>query len=569
MAPINRKQFFQNAALNVLDEKEVPVYPYKDPINKELPTSLRKTSTGIAPYQGAWGEEQIKHLCRRTLFGVNKADIDFLKSKTMVQAVDSLLNISVTDPTPPLNHYSANVNFPDADVPLGQTWVNANENPTLTAVRRQSFKAWWMGLMINQDRTIKEKMTLFWHNHFATESTVIQLARFTYDHHKMLRQNCLGNFKTFARLVATDCGMLVYLNGEKNTKTAPDENFGRELQELFTVGKDLANHYTEDDVKAAARVMTGWRNNRSGYTSFFDSTKHDTTNKQFSAFYNNTVITGKMGTNGATELDDLINMIFAQEEVAKYICRKIYRFFVYYNIDASTETNVIIPLATIFRNSNYNIKTVMDTLLKSEHFYDVLNMGCVIKPPTDHLVGLARTFNLQFPDSANVSQLYAHLYYVQQLGMAFGQDIGDAPNVAGWPAYWQSPQFYELWINSDSLPKRNQVSDGLVTTGFNRQGFKLILDPIAFTSQLTYPEDPNTVISESLGLLYAVDVSANTKTQLKTVFLLSGQASDHYWSDAWNDYIADPTDTMKKQTVYSRLQGLFKYLMDLAEFQLI
>ena len=568
MAQINRKQFFQNVALDALDDKQLPVYPFKDPANKELPIDLRKTSTGLTEYTGTWGEEQIKHLCRRTLFGVTKADIDFFKSKTMVQSVDSLLNISTTYPAPPLNHYSGTANLSDAEVPLGQTWVNAADNPNLSGARRQSFKAWWTSLMINQDRTINEKMILFWHNLFATETTVIQSARFCYDHHKILRQNCLGNYKTLTRLLATDCGMLVYLNGEKNTNTAPDENFGRELQELFTVGKDLANHYTEDDVKAAARVMTGWRTNRTTFTSYFDPTKHDTSNKQFSSFYNNTVITGKTSVNGATEVDDLMNMIFAQNEVANYICRKVYRFFVYYNIDSSIETNVILPLATIFRNSNYNIRTLIETLLKSEHFYDSLNVGCLIKPPTDHLIGLARTFNLQFPTSAIVLQQYTHWVYVQQACSLLGQDIGDTPNVAGWPAYYQSPQYYELWINSDSLPKRNQFCDAMVYTGFNRQSFKLILDPIALVDLFTSPEDPNLLVSQAISLLYAIDLSATSKAQIKTAFLLSGQASDYYWSDAWNQFKAAPTDTVKKQAVYSRLQGMFKYLFGLAEFQL-
>lgn len=569
MASINRKQFFQKMALETLEDNTLKTYPFKDPSNKELPKSLRKTSSGISEYTGVWGEEQIKHLCRRTLFGVSKADIDFFKSKTMLQSVDSILAISMVDPLPPVNHYSGNANLADADVPLGQTWVNANENATLSAARRQSFKGWWLSLMVNQDRTIKEKMTLFWHNHFATESSIIQLARYTYDHHKMLRKNCLGNFKTLNRLVATDCAMLVYLNGDKNTKTAPDENYGRELQELFTIGKDLPAHYTEEDVKAAARVMTGWRNSRTTYTSYFDATKHDTSNKQFSAFYNNTVITGKTGANGASEVDELMNMIFAHNEVAKYICRKIYRFFVYYHIDESVESNVITPLATLFRDSNYDIKVVMNALLKSEHFYDVLNMGCVIKPPTDHLVGIARAFNLQFPNSTNILQQYTHWVYIQQVGMALGQDIGDAPNVAGWPAYWQSPQYYELWINSDSLPKRNQICDQLVYTGYTRQGFKLILDPIAFVAQFTSPEDPTALINQIINLLYAIEVSENTKTQIKTTFLLSGQASDHYWTDAWNAYMASPTDNAKKQAVYTRLQGLFKYIFGLAEFQLI
>jgi uncharacterized protein (DUF1800 family) len=412
-------------------------------------------------------------------------------------------------------------------------------------------------------------MNLFWHNHFATETNVVQSSRIVYNHHKLLRQNCLGNFKTLNRLIATDPAMLIYLNGEQNTKTAPDENYGRELQELFTVGKDLPIYYTEDDVKAAARVMTGWRNSRTTYSSYFDSTRHDTTNKQFSSFYNNTVILGKTGTNGATEVDDLMTMIFNHNEVAKHIARSVYRFFVYYNIDESVETNIITPLATIFRNSNYNIKTLMDALLKSEHFYDSLNMGCVIKPPMDHLVGLARTFNLQFPDSTNIATQYSHYLYTQQVGILLGQDIGDTPNVAGWPAYYQSPQYYELWINSDSLPKRNQICDLLVYTGYNRSGFKLILDPIAFVSQFTSPEDPNLLINQITSLLFPIDLSNTSKTQIKTAFLLSGQSSDYYWSDVWDEYIAAPTNNTKKQAVYTRLQGMFKYLFGLAEFQLI
>jgi uncharacterized protein (DUF1800 family) len=569
MASINRKQFFQKLASAGLEEKSINTFPYKDPSNKELPTSLRKTSTGLSQYTGTWTEEHIKHLCRRTLFGVTKSDLDFFKNKTMLEAVNSILAIDTNDPPPPLNHYSGNPNQADVDVPLGQTWVNAKDNGNLNSPRRQSFKGWWISLMVNQDRTIKEKMTLFWHNHFATETNIIGSSRFVYDHHQLFRRNCLGNFKTLNRLIATDSAMLVYLNGEKNTKTAPDENYGRELQELFTIGKDLPNHYTEEDVKAAARVMTGWRNNRTTYTSFFDSTKHDTTNKQFSAFYNNAVITGKTGASGANEVDELMDMIFAHQEVAKYICRKIYRFFVYYHIDESVETNVIEPLAVLFRNSGYDIKVVMDKLLKSEHFYDNLNMACVIKPPTDHLIGIARTFNLQFPTDTNILQQYTHWIYLQQAGAALGQDIGDAPNVAGWPAYWQSPQFYELWINSDSLPKRNQFCDQMVYTGYSRQSFKLILDLVAFVSTLNTPENPNSIIEQSVSLLYAIGVSAETKTYLKKTFLLSGQDADYYWSDIWSDYLANPTNTTKKNAVNTRLQALFKHLFGLAEFQLI
>jgi uncharacterized protein (DUF1800 family) len=208
--------------------------------------------------------------------------------------------------------------------------------------------------------------------------------------------------------------LVAMFKANQNTKTAPDENYARELQELFTIGKNLSSHYTEEDVKQAAKVLTGWRTNRTTITSFFDSPKHDTGNKTFSAFYNNTVITGKTGANaGIDELNDLLNMIFQQQEVAKYIVRKIYRFFVYYIIDESVETNVIVPLANVFRNNNYEIKPVIETLLKSEHFHDPLNSGCMIKAPIDHVIGLARQTNLVFPDNSDIQKQYNHWYLVR------------------------------------------------------------------------------------------------------------------------------------------------------------
>lgn len=569
MEKIDRRNFLKESADELLGiNNQEKKFEYVDPSNKKLPEGLRKTSTGIGAYTGVFGENQLIHLLRRTLFGISQSDINFFKNKTLNEVVDSLLLIPNSPPPPPLNNYSYNTSFPDTEVPAGSTWVNAAVNPNLEGLRIASFKAWWFSQMVNPQRNIREKMTLFWHNHFATESTVIQDSRYLYKHHALLRANCLGNFKELVKQVTIDPAMLVYLNGEDNTKTAPDENYGRELQELFTVGKDLPIHYTEEDVKSAARVLTGWRNNRLGISSYFDSNRHDTTNKQFSSFYNNTVITGRSGSNaGNDELNDLINMIFNQEEVSKYICRKLYRFFVYYLIDNSVEQNVIIPLAAVLRNNNFQIKPVIETLLKSEHFYDELNRACMIKSPADHLLGLARNFNLAFPDPSNVQQSYGHWLYAQQVLAVIGMNIGDAPNVAGWPAYYEDPQFYELWINSDSLPKRNSVCDSLIYVGYNRFSFQLKFNCIAFIEQFSNPEDPNLLINSTLKVLYAIDISASHINLIKTSFLLSGQSSDHYWTDIWLTYKTNPTAS-NKTAVESRLQGMFKYLLGLPEFQL-
>ncbi|MDZ4667222.1 MAG: DUF1800 domain-containing protein [bacterium] len=566
MAKTNRRDF-----LSLSGNHELPqdTNPYKDPSNKYLPRHLQKTSTGIGLYQGTWGNDQILHLLRRTLFGVKKSDLDFFKNKTLSESIDILLTLPTNPPLPPLNHYSYNLALPDPNVPIGSTWINAPQSPTLNGPRIQSLKYWWAGLLLNQDRSIREKMTLFWHHHFATECFTVQESRFSYKHHALLRSMCLGNFKELVKQITMDPAMLIYLNGDKNTKTAPDENYARELQELFTVGKDLPNHYTEEDVKQVAKILTGWRINRTTISSLFDLTKHDTSNKTFSAFYNNTVITGRTNTNaGIDELNDLLTMIFAQQEVAKYICRKLYRYFVYYVIDESVETNVIAPLATVFINNNYEIKPVIETLLKSEHFFDILNFACMIKPPLDHLVGLARQTNISFPSESNVQQSYGHWQTIQQYAIVLSQDLGDPPNVAGWPAYYEDPQFYELWINSDSLPKRNSVCDLLVYYGFTRNGYKLIIDCIAFANQFTSPENPNLLLDQILLVLYPMPISATTKTFMKNSFLLSGQASDYYWTDAWNAYIADTNNVANKAAVNTRLQALLKYVLGQAEYQL-
>ncbi|MES2882410.1 MAG: DUF1800 family protein, partial [Bacteroidota bacterium] len=382
-----------------MDRRQFFAPEKKKTIKRSQTMEPQRTQSGINPYNGAWTDNEVQHLLKRTMFGSTKTDIDYFKTRTVSQAVDELINPTAPLPAPPLNDYTASM--ADPAVPAGQTWVNAPTNDgTLNSLRRQSFKKWWTGLMINQDRSIREKITLFWANHFGTETNDIGNAHWAYWHHQLLRQQSLGNYKTLLKAVTIDAGMLRYLNGYLNTNSAPDENYARELQELFTIGKDGVTGmapYTEDDVKKAARVLTGWRINGTTFASYFDATRHDSTAKTFSSFYNNTTIAGRTGAAGANETDDLLTMIFAKNDVAKYFCRKLYRWFVYYKIDSATETNVIEPLANIFRNNNYDIKPVLSALLKSENFFDVLNQGCIIKSPADHVVGSLREFGVAFP----------------------------------------------------------------------------------------------------------------------------------------------------------------------------
>lgn len=528
-----------------------------------------RTQSGLAPYGGPWTRNEVQHLLKRTMFGSKKADVDYFLSKSAAEAIDELLNPTSPLPPPPVNDYNS-ASFTDPAVPAGQTWVNTPSNDgSINSSRRASFKKWWTGVMINQDRSIREKMTLFWANHFGTESNDIGNAHYVYTHHALLRQRALGNFKELVKEITVDPGMLRYLNGYLNTASAPDENYARELQELFTLGKGPAVQYTEEDVKKAAKVLTGWRINGTTYSTYFDPTKHETGNKQFSAFYGNTLIKGYTGVNGATETDALISMIFEKEEVAKYICRRLYRWFVYYTIDAATETNVIEPLAAIFRNQQYEVKPVLSALLKSEHFFDVMNQGCQIKSPVDHVVSCLREFNVQFPDrTTEYSDAYGMWNYIRNWLTSMSQDVADPPSVSGWPAYYQEPQFYELWINADTLPKRNRFTDTMITTGFTRNGKKILIDAVGFTKTLPNPGDPNALIEDALKIIYRVPLSAAARQTIKQQILLSNQTADYYWTNAWNAYLSNPSNVSDFTIVNNRLRSLYQYIMNLAEYQL-
>lgn len=549
----------------------------RKPVTVQATTNptVRNITSGIGPYTGPWGANEVTHLLKRTMYGAKKADVNYFVTKTRAQAVDELLTPTEAMPAVPLKEYATTTTVgavPDTTVAQGTTWINdVNNDGTVQNQRRSSLRKWWTGNLINQGRSIREKMTMFWANHFGTELEDVGNANLGYIHHNLLRTNCLGNFKQLVRSVTIDPQMLRYLNGYLNTATAPDENYGRELQELFCIGKGPGSQYTEDDVKAAAKVLTGWQINYSNYTSMFTSSRHTAAgvNKAFSAFYNNTVITGRTGaTAGLLELDDMLNMIFANQETAKHIVRKFYRWFVYYDIDATTETNVITPLATLFRNNNYDIKPVLTTLFNSEHFYDVLNQSCVIKSPADLVIGSVREMNVAFPTATDWdtnyglwSSFFSYMAVLQQV-------IGDPPNVAGLPAYYQEPLFHEIWINADTLPKRNQYTDVMIFNGVSKNGFKAIFDLPIWVQQLYNPGNPNDLIDSILSTAFRITLSNESKKQIKTQILLSGQQYDYYWTNAWHAYLANPANTTNFNTVNNRLKSLFQYLYSLSEYQL-
>ena len=542
-----------------------PGVPDAPPAN--MPETTVTISGDLSPYTGPWAFEQAAHLLRRTTFGLKKAQVDQLVALGDAQtAVDFVLDVPTTPPAPPINNYN-NADYTDPSVAPGDTWVNAlpDFDTGGEGYRIESWRGWWLNHMIEGEANIQEKMTLFWHNHFATQTSQVFIGRLVYQYNQLLRADGLGNFKQLTRAITLNPMMLVYLNGFLNDKSAPDENYSRELQELFTIGKDSSNQYTEDDVAAAARVLTGWRINPSSGDVFLDIFAHDASNKTFSSFYNNTVIQGSI--DGDAELNALLNMIFAKPEVALFICRKLYRYFVYYKIDQTVEDNIIIPLAQIFRDNNYDIKPVMETLLKSEHFFDAYNKGCFIKTPLDQMLGVLRNFN-QTIVSSTLYDSWLMPLYLNYTANSMQMLPGDPPNVAGWAAFRLSPGYYRNWITADTIRNRNIFSDVMVYYAYETEGGdQWNVNAVDFAAQFDTPEDPNILLNDMIRLLLPVDLSTYKKFLLKSI-LLSGQASDSYWTNAWNAYLDNPGDQMAYETINQRLKLLVKYIMSLPEYQL-
>jgi uncharacterized protein (DUF1800 family) len=573
---MDRKDFLNTLAPKSLKRKKEARIGLDENDNRLSPLGI---TSGLAPYAGAWTDNEVIHLLKRLCFGAPREDVEFFKTMTYTQAVDALLNTTVTPAAlgVPVKVYTATTvdtpaTDPDWAVPVGGTWVNANTNSgTVNYYRRESLRSWWFSTLINQPRSIEEKMILFWSTHVTIEFDIVDNGRYCYNYLKLLRQYAMGNFKDFIKAITLNPAMLVYLNGYQNTKTAPDENYGRELQELFTMGKGPDSLYTENDVKAAARVLTGYQVNGTTATSFFTSSRHDTNPKVFSAFYNNTVINRPLATDGPLELDDMLAMIFNVNEVAKHICRKIYRFFIYGNISADVETNIITPLANTFRTNNYEIKPVLDQLFKSEHFFDVLQFGALIKGGVDFTAGLVRESKLNLPPASNPQLRHRHLTYLTaSFLVGQEQNIGDPPNVSGWAAYYQEPVFDKGWITTDTFPKRQALINTLVNSGYSNGGFKMEFNAVDFAKRMSNPADPNVLILDFNKYLLRRTLSQGLRDQIKTDILLTGQVTDSYWTDAWNAYINAPANLNNYTVVNNRLKTLATYFMSkLEEYQVM
>ena len=505
---------------------------------------------------------QLNRLLRRATFGATSAQLKTYTGKKADVVVQQLL---ATQPVPP--HPTDENQKTSHDLVWGGTGTDDATRNSFDGARRARLKYWWMGLMVNQPLSLLEKTTLFWQNHFVSTSTDVSDIRFLYRQNQLIRKYALGNFRDFVIEISKDPAMLIYLNGGGNVVGKPNENYARELMELFTIGR---GNYTEDDVKAAARVLTGWRalNFRSTTVATADfefrSAQHDTADKIFSDFFQKKTIKGRVGTTaGDDELKDLINMILSQPETARFIVRKFYRWYVQADISATVEKDFIEPLAAIFRK-DYEIKPMLDTMFKSQHFFDETLYGSQIKSPMDLIVGALRNFNYTVPDPVKDRAKYdASTSYFYGRTREQQMDIIDQPSVFGWRPYYDT-DFYEIWINSTTLALRGAWTDYVVK---GATGAGLDINTLAMPTTVSDPTDPYKMVRELTDPLFEMTLTDDQIKYMVDQPLMAG--SPYYeWVTIWNAYVKTPTNAMAKSDVKTRLDRLYTFILRMAEYQM-
>jgi uncharacterized protein (DUF1800 family) len=400
--------------------------------------------------------EATAHLLRRASFGATPDAVEQARRSGLGPSTDGLLNY---ENTPDNIDDEAILVKLQAALP-DQIAARAGDRLPVNLI-----KLWWTYRLIASPRPLQEKMTLFWHNHFTSKDAGFS-GDVMYRQNQLYRQHALGNFRELTLAVAKDPEMLRYLNGNQNFKARPNENFGRELMELFTCGRVDATgkpNYTEDDVKASARAFSGW--NLRGGTFYYNAAQHDDSVKTF------------MGRTGNLNGDDVIDILVAMPSTANRICLKLFQYFAYEN----PEPDVMKALVATYYGSGYDIKAVVSLILKSKAFYSNEARFALIKSPVEYVVGTIRMAGVGDYFTPPVDELtmandvatplvgggasgvnrrpirrlrrgaMGLLAAVVGSFRSMGQDILAPPSVKGWDGGVN-------WINTDTLQARSRFA---------------------------------------------------------------------------------------------------------------
>ncbi|MEZ6095939.1 MAG: DUF1800 domain-containing protein [Pirellulaceae bacterium] len=352
-----------------------------------------------------WNRTRVAHLVRRTGFGVTLSELDQIVSGGFDQAIENLIRCEGAE------EY-------DLQMAGMERTLASQQEPAALA-------SWWLLRMINSPTPFLEKLTFFWHGHFATGAEKVASSKAMLDQNRLLRTHAKGNFRSLVQGISRDVAMLIYLDSTENRKTRPNENYARELMELFCLG---TGNYTERDIKELARCFTGWEVRHNQFS--FNQYQHDVGTKWF------------LEHSGNFGGEEAVNIVVDQPATSRFIARKLIRF---YCTDEEVEESVVEPLAECLRNSDFEIEPALQMLFKSRFFWSNEVVGRKVRSPVELAVGLIRLLGTQ----TNMNDLREQLRSLGQLPLY-------PPNVKGWEGG-------RRWVNASTFVERINLVQRLVT----------------------------------------------------------------------------------------------------------
>lgn len=495
--------------------------------------NLSSLSVYIPSEDKPWNEQRAHHLYRRLSYGASPNLVRAALLRTPSEIVDVLVDEAINTPvtlapdwtTITKNEYEAS----------GIAFFDDNDND-IEGINDENRDSWYLQTVNDQiNNGLQAMLTIFWHNHFVTEISEYTCAGYAVQYYNVLQKHCIGNFKDFVHEVGLTNAMLTYLNGVDNNANRPNDNYARELYELFTLGED--NGYTEDDILNTAKALTGY-NNKNNENLLDPDNKDACTLITFSEETFNTDTKTIFGRSGNFGYDDVIDILFEEKAdlIAEFIVGKLYKFFV----SPTLHDPIIQELAEEFK-IDFEIEPILRKLLKSEHFFDEEAMATIIKSPFDLHVNMLKVMGLSISDEQKMI-LYRQM---ATIGQQFYQPV----DVAGWQGDYD-------WINSATLVGRWEYAMVLVGVIYNENPERLR----DFTKEVSNNSGDVEVVVRSIIDAF-IPRGLNTETDYEI-------ATDDFKGEVPEEYFTNGQWTLDFETVPAQFILLFQYIVTIPEFQL-
>ena len=485
-----------------------------------LMTQNSCNTAGLNPYvpsaNDPWDEVKIKHFYRRVGIDPSPQQITEALQQNPQEWIDTIINLAEKEPPAPAPVWGfwPKKNFDNSDE---INYYLARRELSQTICKRLEAKG------------LRERMAMFWKNHFVTQWFTYQSSAYSYQYYSVLEKNAMGDFREMTSEIGLTAPMLIYLNGNQNKKGRPNENYARELYELFTLGEN--NGYTQRDIEETAKALTGYTKKVSnGGPIIFEDRRFDTSDK---------TIFGQTGNWG---YDDVIRIVFEThpDRIANFIAKKIYHFFV---SPVDPDPGLITELGKSFKDANFQITPMLRLLLKSEHFFDTSTIGVVVKSPLDLLVGMLSSTGMKARENYNI-YLKFHFWL-----SAMGQELFNPPDVAGW-------QRDRSWITTSSIVNRWKLTGAIVDQFWrhDREQFRTFALAVAGDSK-----DPKQVTRAIMDHLLAQELPNASEYDAATD-IFKGDVPENYFEDGiWSLYFQNATE---------QVRDLLKHITRIPEFQL-